>query len=196
MRELLSILVMISKINPGEKLIVRNKHISVDNRWFQSILRTWEHESRENTVQRLIDIYSEIRGNVLFLLNGIDNVDIKSSETRLYKHRSIKDIYRLLRYIATALGRSYKGIKNLAATYSDDSNISARLESIMEVDIKDVYTDIAKTLPEDYKPEIILFSDRHMAFSEYHRTSDSDQTNIHISVLAEEDTNQQIRNSE
>ena len=114
MRELLPTLVMISKINPGEKLIVKSKHISVDKRWGQWCRRLWDGESREVTLQRLTDIYSEIREKVFFLLDEIDHENAHIMKTR----RSSKDTYRLLQSMANALGRSYKGIKNLMNTYS------------------------------------------------------------------------------
>ena len=73
MRELLPTLIMISKINPGEKLIVRSKHISVDTRWAKWCRRMWDGEGRETTIQRLTEIYSELRQKVSILLYETDN---------------------------------------------------------------------------------------------------------------------------
>jgi len=175
MRELLSTLVMISKINPGEKLIVRSKYISVDNRWGQWYRRMWDGEGRENTVQRLIDIYSEIREKVSFYLNEIDLINAMNSSVQ-NKSRNANDIYRLLRSIANDLAKSHRGIKNLITTYSDDSNTEARLESILENDIRDMYREISEILPEKYKPTIFLSdSTNHMPrsrLSAYHNTKD------------------------
>jgi len=130
----------------------------------------------------LIDIYSEIREKVSFLLNEIDGTAniLLNDNIHYRRNRNIKDIYRLLRSIANALGRSHRGIKNLITTYDKDSNIEARLESIMDVDIKDVYADISKALPEEYKPEIFLFTNSHLTFSKYYHINEDDDIETQI----------------
>ena len=175
MRELLPTLIMISKINPGEKLIVRSKHISVDTRWAKWCRRMWDGEGRETTIQRLTEIYSELRQKVSILLYEIDNEidnerkDCEKSSTKqnLYNNciqlsstnRNMNETYRILQSVANALGGSYKGIKNLTTTYNNDSNTQARLESIMDNDIKDIYKEIINALPPEYKPAIYMFNE-------------------------------------
>ena len=171
MRELLPTLIMISKINPGEKLIVRSKHISVDTRWAKWCRRMWDGEGRETTIQRLTEIYSELRQKVSILLYETDNErkdyerssaqqNINSKCKQLSStNRNMNETYRILQSVANALGGSYKGIKNLTTTYNNDSNTQARLESIMDNDIKDIYKEIINALPSEYKPAIYMFNE-------------------------------------
>jgi len=163
MRALLPTLVMISKINPGEKLIVRSKYISVDLRWGQWYRRLWDGEGRERTLERLIEIYSEIRQKVSLILYEMDSAndekkyEINDTTSYPFRTRNLKELYRTLQSVANALGKSHKGIKNLITTYSDDSHTVSMLESIMDNDIKDIYREISNALPEIYKPEVFIF---------------------------------------
>ena len=57
MRILLSTLGTISKINPGDKLIVKNKSIVIDKRWIQWYRRKIDGESRHSTILFLEELY-------------------------------------------------------------------------------------------------------------------------------------------
>ena len=123
MRNLLSTLGTISKINPGDKLIVKNRNITIDNRWIQWYRRKLDGESRYSTISFLEELYTEIKDKVNSIINNLNN-------------SSTDDNYKILKSVANAIGKSYKGIKNLIITYDNDSSIVSKLEFIIEIDIK------------------------------------------------------------
>ena len=146
MQDLLATLGTVSKINSGDKLIVRSKYIGIDRRWFQRLQRFMDGECRESTINRLTEIYREVQEKINIMLLNIDNH--KKNE-----NKNLNDIYRTLNSTVMALKRSNKGIQNLIQTYNLDSSIVSRLESIRDIYIHDIYNEVYKFLPLEYKPE-------------------------------------------
>ena len=175
MRILLSTIGTISKINPGDKLIVKNKSIVIDKRWIQWYRRKIDGESRHSTILFLEELYSEIKDRIdNIILNLENNKKINEMNYPLIKdefeslcenipeYESDKkeinnESYRILRSIANALGKSHKGIKNLIVTYDNDTSIISRLEFIIEIDIMETYIKIKKLLPKEFLPDKFLF---------------------------------------
>ncbi len=146
MQELLPTLGTISKINPGDKLIVKSKYVGIDQRWFQSMQRFMGGEGREATVNRLTDIYREVQENIYAMLEKIEKHKNENG-------RNLVDVYRALRMISNTLGKSSKGIQSLMSTYETDSSLTSRLESIRDMFISDVYNEVYLSLPDEYKPD-------------------------------------------
>ena len=144
MRNLLSTLGTISKINPGDKLIVKNRNITIDNRWIQWYRRKLDGESRYSTISFLEELYTEIKDKVNSIINNLNN-------------SSTDDNYKILKSVANAIGKSYKGIKNLIITYDNDSSIISKLEFIIEIDIIETYFKIKKILPKEFLPDKFIF---------------------------------------
>ena len=144
MRNLLSTLGTISKINPGDKLIVKNRNITIDNRWIQWYRRKLDGESRYSTISFLEELYTEIKDKVNSIINNLNN-------------SSTDDNYKILKSVANAIGKSYTGIKNLIITYDNDSSIVSKLEFIIEIDIIETYIKIKKILPKEFLPDKFIF---------------------------------------
>ena len=144
MRNLLSTLGTISKINPGDKLIVKNRNITIDNRWIQWYRRKLDGESRYSTISFLEELYIEIKDKVNSIINNLNN-------------SSTDDNYKILKSVANAIGKSYMGIKNLIITYDNDSSIVSKLEFIIEIDIIETYIKIKKILPKEFLPDKFIF---------------------------------------
>lgn len=149
MQDLLAMLGTISKINPGDKLIVKSKHIGIDRRWFQLLQRFIEGECRESTISRLTEIYREVQEKINFMLITIETC----KESDVKDNKNINDVYRALNSIVSALKQSNKGIQSLIQTYNSDSSFISRLESIRDIYIRDIYNEVYKSLPIEYKPE-------------------------------------------
>lgn len=178
MRELIPTLTMISKINPGDKLLVKRKRITIDGRWGRSGRRMWDGESREVTLHRLTEIYNEIRQKAALLVHELDffneersrRIPAEDLEKRTYSAlpagsrstRTRHETERILQRLGTAVGKSKRGIQNLITTYGNDTNTEAQLELLLENDVKDIYLRISESLPDEFKPEICGFEDQSL----------------------------------
>lgn len=151
MQDLLPTLSTISKINPGDKLIVKSKYIGIDQRWFQPMQRFMDGEGREATVNRLLDIYREVQEKIYVMLEKIEKYKKENG-------RNLSDTYRSLRSVSNSLGKSSKGIQSLISTYETDSSLTSRLETIRDIYINDVYNEVYLTLPDKYKPESLILN--------------------------------------
>ena len=165
MRNLLSTLGTISKINPGDKLIVKNRNLEIDKRWIQWYRRKIDGEGRYSSVLFLEELYSEIKDRINIIIinlennnkiNTIDHNSIEDDSKLIIKEKNIEN-YRILRSIANSLGKSYKGIKNLMVTYDNDTSVISKLEFIIEIDIIETYIKIKKSLPDEFIPDKFMF---------------------------------------
>lgn len=155
MQDLLSTLGMLAKIAPGDKLIVKSKYIGIDQRWFQSIRRTMDGESRDATINRLVEIYREVQEKIQIMTENVENCKKDGG-------RNLNDSYKILRSTANSLAKSNDGIKSLISTYDIDSSLTSRLESIREIYIKGIYSDLYDLLPKEYKPNTYTFGDKEL----------------------------------
>lgn len=131
--EILSRLKLLSHIQKGEKLLVRNMSIQQDN-WFTRIMRTWvAPDNRQNTLKLTKEIIS------------------RSFEILIHNIKSEKeaDIFQC-RMIIHDLIKAKDGLLNLKATYVDDIKFGCDIDILLQ--------QIAARLSEIKKDHEALFT--------------------------------------
>jgi hypothetical protein len=106
---------LISKIEVGNKLIQTEKHVNIDNSYFQSISR-WYRGANRNTSIRFISV---ILGKA-FELND-ELLDDKS-----------EDSVQILLRLNSDLKNSLNGLNNLKQTYYSDKLIQSEIDVMID----------------------------------------------------------------
>jgi hypothetical protein len=106
---------LISKINQGEKLLQFDKHINIDNSYFQVITRWFRGASRNESI------------------GFIQKVLVKSFEfsDKLVEDKSTESAQKLLR-LNTDLKNSLEGLANLKVTYIHDKLIQSEIDVMVD----------------------------------------------------------------
>jgi hypothetical protein len=114
-------LIIISNIQPGQKLIVTNNLLSIDNRYISNFFR-WQHgDDRIKTIK--------------FVNTVIDKTFAKIAEIKSdmkYVTNSFETQNSILQRFNNELKNSLKGLTNLKTTYSTDASASALLDVMIE----------------------------------------------------------------
>ena len=158
MDDILPTLGTISRINRGDKLRVKGKSIDIDNRYGQWILRFWDKEGRDSTIDHLKLVYKNTRNIADELLLCVRDHEQTQKDSAIYKSKC-----RRLKEIGNGLGQSFDGITNLRVTYSDCPSILSELDYIISSIIEPLYEEIynamlkhEKYLPKKYKFDSII----------------------------------------
>ena len=112
---------VLAKIQISNKLSIKDKHINIDDSYFQSIGRYLNNDSREQSIKYIEDINKSIDNEIEKILNETDNKE------------HLKDTpSNLLMNISQNLTLAIQGIRNLIYTYTDDNFNKSRLEIIID----------------------------------------------------------------
>lgn len=113
--EILSRLKLLSHIQKGEKLAVRNMTLQVDS-WYTRFMRTWiSPDNRQNSLKMIREVISR-SFEILF-----HNIESKKES----------DIYQC-KMIVTDLQKSQYGLLNMKATYSDDIKFGCDVDILLQ----------------------------------------------------------------
>lgn len=143
---------IIGGIAKGQKINTSDEFIDIErDSIFQGVVRSWNGESRKKammTVCNLVNnviVYSEL---------------ILESKYLLSEAKSPKRAERVqqLKKISNSLSLSRNGVKNLCETYSNDSNVMAKLKPLL-LSIEDAVTTINKWLldQDEVDPSTLRF---------------------------------------
>ena len=106
---------LISKIEVGNKLIQTDKHVNIDNSYFQSISR-WYRGANRNTSIRFISV---ILGKAFEL-----NDELLDDKT--------EDSVQILLRLNSDLKNSLNGLNNLKQTYCSDKLIQSEIDVMID----------------------------------------------------------------
>ena len=106
---------LISKIEVGNKLIQTEKHVNIDNSYFQSISR-WYRGANRNTSIRFISV---ILGKAFEL-----NDELLDDKT--------EDSVQILLRLNSDLKNSLNGLNNLKQTYCSDKLIQSEIDVMID----------------------------------------------------------------
>jgi len=153
MDDILPTLGTIARINRGDKLRVKGKSIDIDNRYGQWILRFWDKEGRDSTIDHLKLVYKNTKNISDELLLCVRDHAQTQKDSTVFRNKC-----RRLKEIGNGLGKSFVGIKNLEFTYSDCPSILSELDYIISSIIEPLYEEIYNAmskhpefLPNKYK---------------------------------------------
>lgn len=115
---------IISKLQENEKLITTNNVLKIDKPViFQGIKRWYAKESRDVTINKLNDIYTNSFGITDNLLKKEQNTDIANN--------SLEDSNsQVFQKFILEFTNSLKGIDNLKKTYSNDVPMISQLDML------------------------------------------------------------------
>lgn len=114
-------LVLLSKIQPGDKLIYTSNILNIDRSYLQSVRRWYNSNDRNKTTQFINIIIDQT-----FIM--IDN--ILGDETFITLSSETRDI--ILQRFNLELKNSINGLINLKTTYNDDSSIVSTIDVIID----------------------------------------------------------------
>lgn len=130
---------LISKIKEGDKIIIKDQSIKIDNRYFQSLRRWYNNDNRylsiifiENAINNALELEDSL-DNII----NLNNKSIESKEeikklTKIQK-KSIKDY---LNNLSNELNNAIEGLKNIKTTYILDKLMQEKLDVLIsKIDI-------------------------------------------------------------
>lgn len=106
-------LTVISKIAPGDKLIIDNgKHLNIDTSFFPFFTRWWRGANRTEVLQ---------------FMTNILNCSFELQQSYIYNHNE-QALFRLTADLKNAL----TGLNHLKLTYPDDKLVQSEIDVLME----------------------------------------------------------------
>ena len=126
MEDVCTALMVLSKLESGQKLGTRADVVHAESGWFTALKRAWSEESRTKTHATLKAVYEDAFS---ILQETCDKyVGAKSEQERIKTMTFLKQLTRELRM-------SKVGLSNLIMEYQTDTAITSRFELLMhEVD--------------------------------------------------------------
>ncbi len=115
LEEILINLSLISKIENGNKLIINDKYINIDNSYFNFVTRWLFGSSRMNTIEFIREMLNQS------FLHGIKLIQEDSESSN-----------QLLLRLNSELKNSINGLNNLKQTYYTDKAIQAKIDVMIE----------------------------------------------------------------
>jgi hypothetical protein len=115
LEEILINLSLISKIDNGNKLVINDKYINIDNSYFNFVTRWLFGSSRMNTMEFIREMLNQS------FLHGIKLIQEDSESSN-----------QLLLRLNSELKNSINGLNNLKQTYYTDKAIQAKIDVMIE----------------------------------------------------------------
>ena len=120
---LLSTLDIISKIKVGNKIIVNDDQIQIDNRYFKSLRRWYTNDNRYLSIIFLENTMAE----ALHVENVLET-QLKKFKPNTLTHKKISNN---LNKISVAINDVLTGLSNIRTTYKRDGVIATRLKKLI-----------------------------------------------------------------
>jgi hypothetical protein len=115
----------LSELKVNEKIYFEDNILKIDQRYLQSIKRSYYNNNRENTINSI----NSITNNTFDYINKlIENEKNKNLDNNNY---FIKSNCESISYINFNLINSCIGLRNLKLTYSNDINIQTKIDLII-----------------------------------------------------------------
>ncbi len=135
--ELLNLLIL-SKLQVGDKIMVYNNNIYINNGYFQGISRKWNGDSRIKSIEIIEETVNAVFKFTDDLLNReleTSNIRNKSYSARVsgnYKTTFEDEVKTQFLNINKHLNGCCNGLQNLKITYINDINTTTKLSNIIE----------------------------------------------------------------
>jgi hypothetical protein len=120
--QVLTNLKIISQIKKGEKIVTNSSILEIDNRYFQSVRRWWQQNSRIST----IDFFNKV------IDRSFEIIDTTYNEKEKDNYYFNEENSRILQKFSLEMTNSCKGLSNLKETYTNDVTTTSQIDIMIE----------------------------------------------------------------